>query len=104
MRDKMRSEAGSPLYRKRKAIVEPVFGVLKQQRNLREFRVGELKDVTLEQAADLSIGPCVWWPQLDDGLSLTDSWNIGGVRFGTERRLDGLGVWLDHSILSTRPT
>ena len=37
--------------------------------------LGELKDATPEQAADLQIGPHgvhVWWPQLDDGLYLPD--------------------------------
>ncbi len=37
--------------------------------------LGELKEATDEQAADLFIGPhglSVWWPQLDDGLYLPD--------------------------------
>jgi hypothetical protein len=37
--------------------------------------LGELREATLEQAADLFIGPqglSVWWPQLDDGLYLPD--------------------------------
>jgi hypothetical protein len=37
--------------------------------------LGELKDATAEQAADLFIGPqglSVWWPRLDDGLYLPD--------------------------------
>jgi len=37
--------------------------------------LGELKDATPEQAADLTIGPNgvdIWWPQLDDGLYLPD--------------------------------
>jgi len=50
MREKMRSEQGRRLYRKRKAIVEPVFGVLKQQRNLREFRMRSLDKVAIEFA------------------------------------------------------
>ena len=50
MREKMRSEQGRHLYRKRKAIVEPVFGVLKQQRNLREFRLRSLDKVAIEFA------------------------------------------------------
>ena len=45
-----RSEQGRHLYRKRKAIVEPVFGVLKQQRNLREFRLRSLDKVAIEFA------------------------------------------------------
>lgn len=37
--------------------------------------LGELKDATAEQASDVEIGAHgvhVWWPQLDDGLSLPD--------------------------------
>ena len=37
--------------------------------------LGELKNATPEQAADLTIGTHgldVWWPQLDDGLYLPD--------------------------------
>jgi hypothetical protein len=50
MREKMRSEPGRHLYRKRKSIVEPVFGVLKQQRNLREFRMRSLDKVAIKFA------------------------------------------------------
>jgi transposase len=50
MREKMRSEQGRHLYRKRKSIVEPVFGVLKQQRGLREFRLRSLDKVAIEFA------------------------------------------------------
>jgi transposase len=50
MREKMRSEQGRRFYRKRRSIVEPVFGVLKQQRNLREFRLRSLDKVTIEFA------------------------------------------------------
>jgi transposase len=50
MREKMRSEPGRHLYRKRRSIVEPVFGVLKQQRNLREFRMRSLDKVAIEFA------------------------------------------------------
>ena len=38
MRKKLRSPAGRRVYAKRKALVEPVFGVLKQQRGMRQFR------------------------------------------------------------------
>ena len=37
--------------------------------------LGELKEATDEEAADVLIGPqglSVWWPQLDDGLYLPD--------------------------------
>ena len=37
--------------------------------------LGELKNATAEQAADVEIGPHgvhVWWSQLDDGLYLPD--------------------------------
>jgi transposase len=48
MRRKLRSRAGQEIYRRRKAIVEPVFGVLKQQRGLRQFRLRGLARVGIE--------------------------------------------------------
>jgi hypothetical protein len=38
MRAKLRSPAGQAAYARRKAIVEPVFGILKQQCGMRQFR------------------------------------------------------------------
>jgi Transposase DDE domain len=38
MRAKLRSPAGQAAYARRKAVVEPVFEVLKQQRGMRQFR------------------------------------------------------------------
>ena len=38
MRAKLRSPAGQAAYARRKAVVEPVFGGLKQQRGMRQFR------------------------------------------------------------------
>jgi len=48
MRRKLRSPAGRVAYRKRKAIVEPVFGVLKEQRGMRRFRLRGLAKVAAE--------------------------------------------------------
>ena len=48
MRAKMRTERGGDLYRRRKALVEPVFGVLKEQRNLNSFRMRSLDKVAIE--------------------------------------------------------
>jgi transposase len=48
MREKMRSPEGSQIYRRRRAIVEPVFGTLKEQRNLRGFRMRGLGKVAIE--------------------------------------------------------
>jgi transposase len=45
MRAKLRSPAGAAAYARRKAIVEPVFGVLKQQRGMRQFRTRGLNNV-----------------------------------------------------------
>jgi transposase len=45
MRRKLRSEDGGIVYGRRKAIVEPVFGVLKQQRGLRQFRTRGMTNV-----------------------------------------------------------
>ena len=48
MRQKLRSRAGRAVYRRRKAVVEPVFGVLKQQRGMRQFRTRGLSKVGIE--------------------------------------------------------
>jgi transposase len=48
MRAKLRSPAGQAAYARRKAIVEPVFGVLKQQRGMRHFRTRGLEKVSNE--------------------------------------------------------
>jgi transposase len=48
MRAKLRSVAGAAVYRQRKQIVEPVFGVLKEQRGMRSFRCRGLSNVATE--------------------------------------------------------
>lgn len=48
MRQKLRDPTGRNIYAQRKAIVEPVFGVLKQQRGLRQFRLRGLQLVGIE--------------------------------------------------------
>jgi transposase len=48
MRQKLENDTGRATYARRKAIVEPVFGVLKQQRNLRQFRTRSLNRVSNE--------------------------------------------------------
>ena len=48
MRAKLRSPGGQAAYARRKAVVEPVFGVLKQQRGIRQFRTRGLNNVANE--------------------------------------------------------
>jgi transposase len=48
MRAKLRSPAGRAAYARRKAVVEPVFGVLKQQRGIRQFRTRGLNNAANE--------------------------------------------------------
>jgi transposase len=48
MREKLRSVAGRAQYRRRQAVVEPVFGILKEQRGMRRFRRRGLAAVTTE--------------------------------------------------------
>lgn len=48
MRAKLQSEAGKAIYRRRKAIVEPVFGQIKQARGFRQFLLRGLAQVTAE--------------------------------------------------------
>ncbi len=50
MRARLRSPAGQARYRRRQALVEPVIGVLKEQRGLRRFRRRGLKKVAVELA------------------------------------------------------
>ena len=48
MRQKLRTPEGQRRYRQRKTIVEPVFGVLKEQRGMRRFRLRGLEKVRTE--------------------------------------------------------
>jgi transposase len=48
MRDKLRSDEGRAVYEKRKTLVEPVFGTLKEQRQGRRFRLRCLDKVSIE--------------------------------------------------------
>jgi len=48
MRAKLRTPGGQAAYARRKAVVEPVFGVLKQQRGMRQFRTRGLDHVQNE--------------------------------------------------------
>jgi len=48
MRAKLRSAAGRKVYAQRKGMVEPVFGTLKAQRDLRRFRLRGLMKVGIE--------------------------------------------------------
>lgn len=50
MRRKLRDPAGRAIYGRRKAIVEPVNGVLKEQRGMRRFRQRGLQKVAVELA------------------------------------------------------
>ena len=48
MRRKLRDPVGRAIYARRKAIVEPVNGVLKEQRGMRQFRMKGLPKVAVE--------------------------------------------------------
>jgi transposase len=48
MRERLASQTGKALYAQRKAIVEPVFGQIKEARGIRRFRLRGLKRVTAE--------------------------------------------------------
>lgn len=50
LRERMRTPAARDCYARRKTIVEPVFGVLKQQRGMRQFRSCGLVGVSTEWA------------------------------------------------------
>jgi transposase len=48
MRQKLRTRAGRATYLRRKALAEPVMGVLKEQRGMRQFRCRGLRRVAVE--------------------------------------------------------
>ena len=48
LREKLRTPQGRQMYRRRQAVVEPVFGVLKQQRGMRKFQRRGLQAVATE--------------------------------------------------------
>ena len=48
MQHKLRTEAGRAVYKRRKAIVEPVFGQIKEQRGFRRFSLRGLENVRAE--------------------------------------------------------
>jgi transposase len=48
VREKLRTPEGKKIYRRRQAVVEPVFGVLKAQRGMQQFRRRGLNAVTTE--------------------------------------------------------
>ena len=48
MREKLRTEAGRNVYKMRKAIVEPVFGQIKEQRGFRRFSLRGKENVGRE--------------------------------------------------------
>jgi transposase len=48
MRQKLRDPAGRAVYQRRKALVEPVWGTLKEQRGMRRFRLRSLDKVKIE--------------------------------------------------------
>lgn len=50
MRRKLRSRAGRKIYARRQGLIEPVFGVLKEQRGMRQFRRRGLTKVAVEIA------------------------------------------------------
>jgi hypothetical protein len=71
MRARSRGPAGQARYRRRQALVEPVIGVLKEQRGLRRFRRRGLKKVAVEPALACT------------AFNLTRMWRPPGLEAGT---------------------
>jgi transposase len=67
MRRKLRDPAGAMIYARRKAIVEPVNGVLKEQRGMRRFRMKGLAKVALE------------WTLASTAYNLTRLWRANAL-------------------------
>jgi transposase len=65
MRQKLRSPVGRAIYGRRKALIEPVFGVLKEQRGMRQFRRRGREKVAVELALAAT------------AYNLTRMWNTG---------------------------
>jgi hypothetical protein len=65
MRSKLASTTGRALYRRRKALAEPVIGILKEQRGMRRFRMRGLRKVAAEFALATT------------ALNLTRMWRLG---------------------------
>jgi hypothetical protein len=64
MRRKLRDPVGRAIYARRKAIVEPVNGVLKEQRGMRRFRMKGLPKVAVE------------WTLASIAYNLTRMWRV----------------------------
>ncbi|HEX5413035.1 MAG TPA: transposase [Terriglobia bacterium] len=67
-RSKLRSGIGRAIYGLRKARIEPVFGVLKEQRGMRQFRWRGLEKVQVE------------WSLSVTAYNLTRMWNLTGTQ------------------------
>lgn len=68
LRRKLRDPVGRAIYQRRKALVEPVIGVLKEQRGLRRFRLRGLVKVGIELAlASTAYNLTRLWRTLPDG-------------------------------------
>lgn len=65
MRQKLRNPLGRAIYGRRKALIEPIFGVLKEQRGMRQFRRRGLEKVAVEMALAAT------------AYNLTRLWNTG---------------------------
>lgn len=62
MRRKLRCPKGRTIYGKRKTLIEPIFGVLKEQRGMRQFRRRGLANVAVELSlAATAYNLTRWW-------------------------------------------
>ena len=106
MRHKLRTEAGRALYKMRKAIVEPVFGQIKEQRGFRRFTLRGHQNVRCEWklvcAASnlLKLFGSGWRPLLAS--------KAGGSCFDVPRRLasrspDATTSWCFHEMPALNP-
>jgi transposase len=68
MRQKLRTQQGRAIYGRRKGLIEPVFGVLKEQRGMRQFRRRGLEKVGVEIAIAAT------------AYNLTRMWNMTEAR------------------------
>ncbi len=85
MRRKLRSPAGRAIYGWRKALIEPVFGVLKEQRGMRQFRCRGLEKVQAE------------WSLATTAYNLTRMWRAASQSAGQARGRTGTGSQMSNA-------
>src|SRR5215472_10839960 len=87
MRQKLRSSVGRAIYGRRKPLIEPIFGVLKEQRGMRQFRRRGLEKVAVEMAlAATAYNLTRMWNTAAAALVFPPSWGMVSILARPEGR------------------